>query len=259
MKFTQIRHGSHLISYKDKTYLVDPVFADQGSMSALPMGRIKVKNPLVDMPFDMAFLQDLDGLILTHLHFDHFDDLAKDMLDKNLAIYCHSADKKKIQKAGFKKVVAIDDSFNLGQGVSLETVNGGQHGSGLRKKMMGRTTGYVFKDKSSKNQEPTLYLTGDTLWCDSVKDALRKHQPEVIIAFAGQAKLMGQAITMGTEDLDQVANHAPQAKIIVNHLDTWNHCYLTRSDLKAFLKSKTYKKRFFVPDDGESLSLGDQS
>jgi L-ascorbate metabolism protein UlaG (beta-lactamase superfamily) len=255
MKYTQIRHGSHLIDYKGKKYLVDPVFAEKGTMSALPMGRVKEMNPLVAMPMDFSFLKEVNALILTHLHFDHFDDKAKEMLPKDIKIYCHKADENKVRKDGFTNVKGFDGEISLGDHILLKTINGGRHGKGLRRIMMGRTTGYIFTDQSKSEKEPTLYLTGDSIWCDSVRGAIDANRPQVIVAFAGQAKLMGGSITMGAGDLDELATYVKNANIIANHLDTWNHCYLTRSNLKSFLVNKSYKNRFFIPDDGETLVL----
>ena len=255
MNFTQIRHGSHIIEYKNKKYLIDPVFADKGTMAALPMGRVKDMNPLVPMPIDFGFIEELDGLILTHLHFDHFDDTAKAMLPKDIRIFCHEADVKKVQEDGFVNVTGIHGELALGNDVSLRTIDGGRHGKGLRRLMMGRTTGYVLLDHSKDDAEPRVYITGDTIWCDSVRQTLDTYKPEVIIAFAGEARLFGGAITMGVEDLNSMTNHARGAKVIVNHLNTWNHCYLTRDSLKEYVSGKTYKDRIHIPNDGERLTI----
>ncbi len=253
MKFTQIRHGSHLIQYRGKTFLIDPVFADKETMSALPKGRVKSKNPMVDLPFSLEFLKDIDGLILTHLHFDHIDDKAKEMLNKDIPVYCNEMDKEKIIKFGFKNVFGIKNSIVAFDTIKIETVLGGKHGTGIKGKLMGTVTGYILSD--AKNEEPKVYIIGDSIWCDSVQDTLKK-DIDVVIAFGGEARLFGgkNNITMSCDDIDKVALNS-KAKIIVNHLDTWNHCYMTRQSLKQFINNKSYNQRILIPNDGETIQL----
>lgn len=259
MKFTQIRHGSHIIEYRSKKFLVDPVLAGKGTTFALPKGRVKDKNPLLPLPFDTGFIKEIDAILITHMHFDHFDQSAKDLLPKTMPIYCHPMDANKIKKAGFSNVIGIKDKIIVEKTITIESINGGQHGVGLVGKLMGRTTGYMFKDLSQEKKEPVVYLIGDSIWCEEVKAALDAHQPEVIIAFAGEARLpFGEPITMSTSDLDQMALYTKRADIIVNHMDTWNHCFLTRDKLKKFIEMKSYKYRFYIPEDGEKISIETQ-
>ncbi len=251
MKFTHIRHGSHFVEVAGMKFIVDPVLADKGSTFALPRGRVKDNNPLVDLPFDKKDIGHVDGVIITHMHFDHFDEVAMEVIDKTTAIYCTPADVKKLKKAKFVNVIPIHDEFVINQNVKIKTVKG-KHGTGLAGKLMGRTTGYILEN--IKNEKKT-YIIGDSIWCDSVKETLEKYQPEVVIAFAGEARLpFGKAITMSTYDIEQVSKYS-NAKIIVIHLDTWNHCFLTRDKLKLFLKDKSYKNNILIPEDGEVIDM----
>lgn len=259
MKFTQIRHSSHMITFNNKTFAIDPVYADKGTTFALPKGRVKEKNPLVPMPFDTSFINTLDGVFITHTHFDHFDEAAIGLLAKDIEIYCHPSESKKIKKSGFTNVISIDKEMTIHGDIHITTASG-KHGTGLAGKLMGRTTGYVFTDLSQNaDKEPTTYIMGDTIWYNEVRDVIKEKQPNVIIAFAGEARLpFGDNITMSTKDIHQLATAATSSKIIVTHLDTWNHCYLTRDILKSFLANKPYDKRVLVPNDGESYMFASE-
>lgn len=257
MKFTQIRHGSHIIEYKNKRILVDPVLADKGTTFALPKGRVQEMNPLLPLPFGTEFLQTIDAVLVTHMHFDHFDKAAMEIIRKDMQIYCHPSKVKKIRNTGFINVIGIEDKLSIGKEFVIETFNGGKHGIGLTGMLMGRTTGYLFKDISNEKTEPVVYLIGDSIWCDEVKQTIDINRPDVIIAFSGEARLpFGKPITMTTEDIHQLGLHVSKATIVVNHLDSWNHCYLTREKLHKFIENKPYKEKIMIPMDGQSFDFG---
>lgn len=248
MKIKHLRHGSHILNYKGVNLLVDPVFAEKGTMVPLPMGRVKEKNPLTPFPIDLSFIDELDALVITHMHFDHFDDVAINLLPKTLPVICSKVDEKKINKLGFTNTVSIENKTNY-KGINI-TITGGEHGKGLRKKLMGNVAGYIFSD--SDNQEPTTYLVGDSIWCNEIESNIKKYNPKVITLFTGEAKLMGKAITMGTYDIDKVAKES-NAEIVNIHMDTWNHCFLTKDGLQSFIQDKNYEERIHIPNDGEEL------
>ncbi len=200
-------------------------------------------------------MKDLDGVFITHTHFDHFDDEAIRLLPKDLEIFCAPHDVKKIRKAGFTKITAIDGSAILYGDIQVKTA-GGKHGTGVAGKLMGKNTGYVLKDMAQQKEEPSLYIVGDSIWCEDVAQTITREKPEVITLFAGAARLpFGKAITMDTGDIEQLALAQPKAKVVATHMDTWSHCFLTRDKLKSFLKDKIYKNRVLIPNDGDSFVI----
>ncbi len=50
---------------------------------------------------------------------------------------------------------------------------------------MGAVSGFVLAAAG----EPTLYIAGDTIWCEEVRTALEQHQPDVVVVNAGAAQL----------------------------------------------------------------------
>jgi hypothetical protein len=60
---------------------------------------------------------------------------------------------------------------------------------------------------------------------------------------------------MGIDDIYKVYQAAPDAKIIVVHMEAVNHWGLSREDLRSFLKDKGITSHIAVPEDGESYVL----
>ena len=79
----------------------------------------------------------------------------------------------------------------------------------------------------------TLFSTAD------VQEAIQKNKPEVIVVNAGAAQFLeGGPITMTKEDVVRTHNEAPDATIIAVHMESLNHCLLTRDELKQFVEEK---------------------
>lgn len=249
MKIKHLRHGSSIIEYKGMRFLTDPVLAKKGSMPKLPMGRVDELNPLIELTEPLSFLENIDALIITHMHFDHFDDIAIATIDKNIPIICNPVDEKKINKSGFYNTFAVNGEIDF-KGVQIN-ITGGQHGKGIRKVLMGKVAGFILSDKADK--EPVTYIVGDTIWCDEVKNNINTFKPDVMLLFTGEAKLLGKAITMGLGDIKEVLTHS-SAKVACTHLDTWNHCFLTKKDVRDFKQSNNYTN-LIVPNEGEMISF----
>jgi L-ascorbate metabolism protein UlaG (beta-lactamase superfamily) len=102
--------------------------------------------------------------------------------------------------------------------------------------------------------EPTVYIAGDTIWCDEVQQALHTHKPEIVVVNTGAAQfLKGEAITMTADDVVAVCQAAPTAQVVAVHMEAINHCLLTRNDL-AF-QVEAARVRAAIPGDGEWVGL----
>ena len=105
--------------------------------------------------------------------------------------------------------------------------------------------GIVFQS----NNEKTLYVAGDTIWCSEVKEALDKFHPEIVVVNAcGASVLTGERLIMNLDDIKTIADYSKNSKIIASHMDTVSHLTVTRDDIKN-LKLENV----IVPDDNQIL------
>lgn len=257
MKITYLRHATHIIEYNNKRILVDPVFSEVATMSAMPKAHTNLKNPLLPLPVAFDFVDSMDGVLVTHTHFDHFDQRAKDILPKDMPVFCSSHFVQKIKGAGFKKVVCVDEDQVILDDILIKTY-GGNHGRGLVPKLLGKTNGFVLSDNRTytSDKEPKIYIIGDSVWCHEVERALDENNPDVVIAYAGEAHLpLTGPITMSTKDIDMIAEMVPETDIVAIHMDVWSHCFLSKEGLKGFVENKSYKSRIHIPMEGDRLSF----
>ena len=99
--------------------------------------------------------------------------------------------------------------------------------------------------------EKTLYLAGDTIWCEEVKEALDTYSPQIIIVNACGAMLQnGEKIIMDAQDVKKISSYAPSSTIIASHMDTVSHLTVTRQDIKDMKLNNV-----LVPNDNEILNF----
>jgi L-ascorbate metabolism protein UlaG (beta-lactamase superfamily) len=209
---------------------------------------------MVELPTQPDELEDaldtLAAVFVTHIHADHWDDPVKEQLSKDLPIFCQPSDVDSIKDAGFSQVMAA------GIGTEWEGLNisltGGRHGTGEVAERIGPVSGFVIKSRS----EPSLYIAGDTVWCPEVETALHTHQPNVVVVNAGAAQFIdGDPITMDAEDVINVVEAIPQAQVVAVHMETINHCGLSRAELASAMAEAGLSDRVLIPADGETLTF----
>jgi L-ascorbate metabolism protein UlaG (beta-lactamase superfamily) len=237
-----VRHATLLLRTGGVTFLVDPMLDEPGAREPIPNTPNEQRNPLVELP-DVEL--DADAVVVTHTHADHFDEAAGDALDHGLAVFCQPEDLDTITEQGFADVRPVGSATTF-EGVGL-TRTGGRHGHGPVADDLGPVSGFVFEAAD----EPTVFVAGDTVWCDVLADALDAHSPDAVVLNAGGARFVGsEPITMTAEDVRTVRAAVPDATLIAVHMEAINHCLLDRASLAAAVPDVA------VPADGESVELG---
>lgn len=252
MRIRLLRHAAVVLEYGGKRLLLDPMLGPAGVADPIPTkrpGRGK-RNPLVDLPISpaalTALLASLDGLLVTHLHLDHFDDLEGKVVSRALPVIGQPADEARLHALGFGEVHPVEDTLTW-EGLRFTRFVARHGGPFVNWKLMGKGASYLVEAPG----EPSLWVSGDTVWSAPVRRALAL-QPAVILANCGAAQLpFGRAITMDAGDLDRICRRAPQARVVAVHMEALNHCLLTRAGLRRAIAGKPYEGRVTIPEDGE--------
>ena len=257
MKLTQIRNATLKVEYAGKKFLIDPMLSKKGAFPGFP-GTINshIANPTVDLPLPLSEILDVDAVIVTHTHQDHWDDAAKEAIPKDMPIFTQNArDQWDIQMSWFRNTWVLEERNDFG-GITLNKAPG-QHGrgeilEGLMGDILGNVCGIVF----THPREKTLYIAGDTVWYQGVEQNLKQYKPDVMVLNSGDAKVLpNESIIMGKEDVYEAYKAAPLATIIASHMGAVNHASLSREDLRAFIVDHRMNSRVLVPEDGESYTF----
>ncbi|WP_058304064.1 MBL fold metallo-hydrolase [Gorillibacterium timonense] len=245
-----IRHATIRIWYGGQEVLLDPMLDDAGAQPPIHHTANALRNPLVTLPLAKSSLVRPDAVLVTHRHPDHWDLSAASSLDHAIPVYTQPGTEQAFRDEGFTSVIEVQASERIGEVLLSRT--SGRHGTGEVGERMGPVSGFVLQAAGL----PTVYVAGDTIWCEEVRTALDEFRPDWIVLNAGGARFLdGDVITMETEDVAKVARYAPKSRIIAVHMEAINHCHLTRNELREGLLQEGLTDRVIIPQDGETIDL----
>lgn len=247
IKIQLLRHATCMILIGDKTLLLDPMLSDTGAMPPVPLTSNRVKNPMIPLPAKVdSLIKNIDAVILTHYHFDHFDKAAEDLLPKSTLIFCQPGDEKKLHEAGFRNVRVIDHDTEWA-GIRFKRFPAHHAVGYLLLSIMGPSSSYLLQASGT-----SLFITGDTIPDTLLIDSLKASRPDVILAYMGSAQMLwGKPITLRDGSLRDIIKEAPRARIVAVHMDAINHCRFSKDKLRAYLKEEGLESVVRVPDEGD--------
>lgn len=256
MKFTLIRNATARVEYGGYTFLVDPMFSPKESRDSVGDINRGQRNPTVGLPMDPAqIVSGIDAVILTHLHPDHFDQAAADLIPKDIPFYVQNLqDKDSVRKFGIDKKYTVNMTLWTSYRDVKIIETAGLHGDSPKImhviNTMANSSGFILE----KEGEKRVWFTGDTVWCYGVEQALG-YKPDVIVANVGAARAEGMRLIFDLPELKRIHETCPDAMIIADHLEAWNHVPLTRDEVRSYAYREGFSDHLLVPSDGETIEL----
>lgn len=249
MKIQLIRNATMKITFGGKIILTDPMLSEKGQFQSFAF---KEKNPTVNLNISKeSIMQNVDFILSSHLHPDHFDQSATDFIKKELPVYCQPNDGKKLKNKGFKEVTEVHQTVRIDNLTITRT--GGKHGKGLVLALAGKVSGFFLEEEN----EPSIYWVGDSILTEEVERTILKFKPDIIITHSGGAKLFSVSkLIMDAEDTVKIFKLSPNSKIIAIHMDVLDHCFSTRQTLRELMKKNNIKaSRILIPEDNEIIEI----
>ena len=105
--YEHVRNATGKLSYNDTTFLIDPMLAEKDRYEGFSdCFEPFVRNPKVELPMSKDdVLKDVDAIIVTHTHLDHWDEVAQQFIRKDIPVFAQDEkDAADIRKEGFKDV-----------------------------------------------------------------------------------------------------------------------------------------------------------
>ncbi|HEY8929053.1 MAG TPA: MBL fold metallo-hydrolase [Mucilaginibacter sp.] len=159
----------------------------------------------------------IDAILLSHdQHGDNLDHAGRELLKTVGKTFTTKIGAERL--GGNAVGLAPWESIALNGEVTI-TGTPARHGPAGSEKLTGDVTGFIV---STKDQQ--VYITGDTVFYDGIKEVAQRFKPQYIFIFAGAAKPRGPFnVTMGTNDAIDTAFAFPDATIIPVHFEGWSH------------------------------------
>jgi L-ascorbate metabolism protein UlaG (beta-lactamase superfamily) len=245
MSLTLVRHATLNIGLGGHTIIVDPMLSAQGELPHVGLTQGVTKNPLVEIGAGLL-PDELSGatVLVTHLHFDHFDEAASKAICSCRQIVCSPAVAVALKKRGHRNVCPVDSTSEF-DGVRVTRFTT-RHATGPLGMILGKNSTFVLESSSQR-----VCISGDVV-LDDLLPIVRAARPNTVVVNGGAAtfRLGGRATLCATE-IQKLAETVPDVKIIVVHLEAVNHCLEGRELTRQLIRARSV----FIPEDGETVSL----
>ncbi|BCV50620.1 MBL fold metallo-hydrolase [Shewanella algae] len=263
MKIHHLRSATFIIESGETFILIDPMLGKKGSMPPFSVIKAKVaKNPTVEMPSNAdELLNKVTHTLVTHSqtfgikalqHGDHLDPAGEAFLtSRNIPVATPAKDKAYLEKYGLTINWGIEDWQTIDFLGGKLTAVPALHGHGWIHKVMANGVGFFLELPN----EPSIYISGDTVLTNDVKRALNELKPDITVVAAGRARMdVGQPLLMSIDEVMEFIRLSPN-KVIANHMEALNHCAVTRTILKEAINKNGLSDKVLIPADGETLEF----
>lgn len=228
--------ATSLIRLGGFTLLTDPNFLHRGQRAYLGKGLFSKR--LTEPAMGPDDLPPIDAIILSHMHGDHFDRVARKHLPRDLPIITtpHAADK--LYSWRFEGATALRtwDSVPLTHGEESLLVHSapGEHTPGWAPRLLPPVMGSVLEYRATASSEPfRVYITGDTLyrpWLREVAD--RFGRLDAMVIHLGGTRVLGMLVTMDDEQGASLVDLLEPVVTVPVHVDDYT---VFRSPLSNFV------------------------
>ena len=265
MKFQWIGGPTFLLELGSFRILSDPMFAE-GESAFIMNGHPSTGKDNVPIarlaPLPHFELFPLDCVILSHLHSDHFDKIAREKLSKDLLLIAPSDQKPILENWGFKNIQALDwwQEFVLKkENAELKILSvPAQHSHDERTNQeLGIVNGFIL-NHSQGGSTYTIYWTGDTIWFDGmsrIKDIAG--MVNLLIPHLGAVGMDGPwgLMTLNANEATRLVELMEPQAIIPIHHHTFSHYIEPIGAFQKELQYSKYEKSLSLLHEGKTISL----
>lgn len=207
---------------------------------------------------------NVDVLLISHLHADHFDKEAKEILNKNLTTVVPPANKETVFKWGFYNTIGLKwndtitfkKDFETLKIIAVKALHA--HDEHLNTEL-GHVNGYIIEYDDGKNIY-RIYWTGDTVWFDKIKDYKKFGKINLLIPNMGAVGADGNIGRRGLDakDCKKIIQCLNPTSIIPVHHSTFSHYVEPISVLQKLLEKTKYKSQLKVIKENSTIKIGNE-
>jgi L-ascorbate metabolism protein UlaG (beta-lactamase superfamily) len=238
------------------TLLTDPNFLHRGQRAYL--GKALWSRRLTEPALNPADLPRIDAVVLSHLHGDHFDRVARRELPKTPPLITTRPAARKLRRSGFltfgldtwqRHVLPKEEESLVVE--ALPAV----HARGPMRALLPQVMGSLLTHERD-GVVRRIYVSGDTLTGDHLREIHDRHPDiDVGIVHLGGTRVLWQTVTMDAPmGVEWVRTVRPDVVIPV-HYDDYGVFKSPLVDFVDELARTGMPTRLLLPARGETVSL----
>ena len=240
------------------TVLTDPNFLHRGQRAYLGKGFSSRRR--TEPSRQPRTCPTLDLVLLSHLHGDHFDRVARAELDRGLPVLSTPAAARRLRQWGFDGAAGMStwESTTLEAGDQRLTITAvpGQHARGLVRSILPPVMGSVLELTRPGRPAFRVYVSGDTLFFPWLASIVERTGPlDAAVVHLGGTRLAGLLVTMDDQQgADLVGLLEPRVVVPVHH-DDYGVFRSPLSDFVATFEKRRLPGALRLVRRGETVSL----
>jgi L-ascorbate metabolism protein UlaG (beta-lactamase superfamily) len=221
-RLTFIGTATTLLELGPFRILTDPNFLHRGQRAYL--GKGLWSRRLTEPSMQPADLPQLDAIVLSHLHGDHFDRVAKAELSRSQPVITTPEAAQRLTRWGFDaRGLRTWEAEMLTRDNETLTVESlpGIHARGFMGRLLPPVMGSLLEHRVAGEVTRRVYISGDTLTGNHISQIAQRHPDlDVAVMHLGGTKVLLHTVTMDAgQGVDFLRRVQPARAIPVHHDD----------------------------------------
>jgi L-ascorbate metabolism protein UlaG (beta-lactamase superfamily) len=244
------------------TLLTDPNFIRRGQRVHLGYGLTSKRR--TDPALTPAELPVYDALVLSHLHGDHFDRVARRELPKQPPVVTTEKAAEALRKWGFSAATGLGHwaDWRSVRGDERLTITAvpGQHGPAGVHRLLPPVIGTVLdletRSGDGWRRDLRVYITGDTLNVPRLREVTERFPDvDVLVAHLGGTKVLGLLVTMDDRQGADLVERVRPGVVVPVHNDDYGVFTSPLSNFVAEMGRRGHAALLRTVGRGETVDL----
>lgn len=240
------------------TILTDPNFLHRGERAYLGYGLFTKRCTEPAVGIDE--LPDLDAVVLSHMHGDHFDRRARHGLARDTPVLTTPHAARRLSKWGFSETHGLHcwHSETLARErdqVRITSVPA-QHGPAGFHRLLPPVMGSVVDHIRDGTIVLRLYITGDTLLRSSLSEVPRRFPGiDAMLVHLGGTKLLGVLVTMDSRQGSELVEAVQPRTALPVHFDDYTVFHSSPAEFSRECRQRNIRGRVHEVFRGDEVEL----
>lgn len=256
---TFIGTATTLVQLGRFTVLTDPNFLHQGQWSYFGQGLFSRRR--TEPAAQPADLPPLTAVVLSHLHGDHFDRVARRELDREVPVLTTGHAAKSLARSGFRASVGLrtwdTQTFTDGDATLRVTAVPARHTAGPLNLLLPAVHGHVLEYQAGPDVTPLrIYVSGDTVYHEDLA-RIRDRFPllDVAVLHLGGTRVLGVLLSMDHKQGVAAVELLRPAGVVPVHHDDYGLFASPVSNFLGEIRDRKPATEVHLLHRGESLPL----